>query len=227
MPRALALVALLGVVAATSADLDIFFTPASAGYGLTDPSFDFKPTEGTQRDLDFYALKGGHTPPVPSDVPTAFPGETVYLWLHFDGDVGNEIESLDLNVTGSATVDDNAYYVVDDQKIWFDKRWDGAYTLPSVPEFKKNPQVLVSVTAWGIQNKPGPDLLWNFDEHTALLGAFRFSSVGTAIAEPGSLGLWYRFVPRKVPFSTTGINIIPEPASLMLLGLAGLVIRRR
>ena len=225
MKKALALVAMLGLVAVASADLEIFFTPASAGYGLSDAAYDFKPTEGTQKDLDFYALKGGNTPATPGSAPNVDVGETAYLWVHFIDDGGAKIQGLDLDVKG-ATIGENAYYLLDDQKTWYDKRWDGAYTA-GAPEFKKNPQVLVGVTAWGIQNKPGMDSLFNVTEHTGLLGAFKFTTAGqTALAELGPLGVSYKGLPApKVAF--TGINVVPEPASLLLLGLAGLLIRRR
>lgn len=216
MKKALVVVALLGVVAVASADLDIYFTPASAGYGLTDPGSAFKPVGGT------YALRGGTTPPVPTTPPLGMVNETCYLWVHFDGDEGAKIQALHLYV-GGAPVGENAYYLLDDP-AWFDKRWDGGCS-PGCPEYKMNPQVLVGVTAYGIQNKAGTDPLWHYPEHTALLGAFRFSGVGTAIPELGSLGVSYKggTVP-NVRF--TGI-IIPEPAGLLLLGLAGLLMRRR
>jgi hypothetical protein len=229
MPRALALVALLGVVAPTSADLDIFFTPASAGYGLTDPTFDFKPTEGTQRDFDFYGLRGGNAPPVPTTTPLGMIDETCYLWVHFDGLFGWKIVGIHLNVTGAA-IGDNAYYIMDDQKTWFDKRWDNAYTA-GAPEFKMNPQVLIAVTAYGIQNKGASEPLWDPVKRTALLGAFKFpkSEVGkTAIAELGSLGIaCYPSGPPPPRVRFTGIQIIPEPACLLLFGLVTVLIRRR
>ena len=49
MKKALCLVAMLALVATASADVRVFATPASAGYGLDNAANAFQPTFSTDR----------------------------------------------------------------------------------------------------------------------------------------------------------------------------------
>jgi hypothetical protein len=137
-----------------------------------------------------------------------------------------------------------AWYRVDNQVGDGTLRWQGAATAPDFPEFTDPTEIaLTAVTSYGIQNKTAanPYQLWsgNAGGRVALLGAIKPSKAGDfTINVPAETGtglplLAYNAVIGGAATSYAVLpvfgsyHVIPEPASMLLLGLAGLLIRRR
>ncbi|MBP7747396.1 MAG: PEP-CTERM sorting domain-containing protein [Phycisphaerae bacterium] len=249
MRTALIIAGSLSLATFALADVRIFVTPAQAGHGLTDPTLAFTPTLSTVlpsgEDInayDFYYYACHSYPPV--DAPsgtTADPirlvdGDFGYVWLQFRGEPkSSKINGLQITIREVGQSEPAAdiatcWYVLNGG---FRKRWDGAATPPSYPEWHNNPQTLACTRAYGIVNS-GDDAHMLFDHQTdgpyysgvTLLGSvydlpamIKYEILITEIsyasgeAPEVSGGVFWRFV--------------PEPTSLMLLVLAGLVIRRR
>lgn len=218
------------------ATIEIFFTNASAGYGLSDPSRAFQPTAGNDLDPNAPGIQGDDGavyncffPPVsigPEHTPDLSPflGEFAYIWLRFDQQPLNQkIFSMLLS---QPQAQDVAYYIQND--LGGDsgsKRWDNPYTLPGAPEFKqKINQSLDAAANAGLRNVANTTYDWNLYDritHTYLLGAVRYD-------QPGLFSI-------DIPNDYTGINVggttyvaraigsctcyAPEPASA-LAGMA-------
>ena len=197
-----------------------------------------------------YALNGYAD--VPTEEVTIDPteGEFAYIWVKMTQVVKNKkMQGLHIGwiAEGSDLVTEAAYYIGNDLNGTGAgaKRWDGVYTMEDEPEFKANPMNLAAVTSAGLKNTdsaPYPAMLQGFYGNQVsggvppvikadsiwLIGAVSFVE-GDYMAE-GFLGsLEYAFEGGYQPDGLTihGAHIIPEPASMLLLGLAGLLIRRR
>ena len=251
MKKALCLVAVLAMAAgAYAVDGRIFLTTSSEGYGLTEPANACTPTL-SEVDLDgnnynAYDYYYGHFvvdafPPADHDGSSVMidPGDFAYIWLQFDAAMPKnlKINGMVITVTdgGGAEVAGATpvYYLQNDMQGFGVKRWDGPATAPDYPEFVgNNPQVLVAVTAQGIQKKGIDDLVNMYTGNTggniALLGALCADDLD---AIPGTYNIDItdiNYAEGEVgEWTGATFTVTPEPASLLLLGLAGLVLRRR
>jgi len=219
-----------------NASVDFFFTSSLDPYGLNDPSLAFLHSKGNGTDyMDGYKLTAAGAPPLGAmaDVVIDDPQtQWAYIWGRFVNQAGNPtINGISITVNGALPGAGNivSYKLDNLQDFEIERvRWDGDPTV-----FYFNPPAMVAVTANGIRNLPG-NLPWNLyiggDYRTFLLGAVKLP---TGVQE-----LTMSFGPTPVNFKehptipnppATALNkvIIPEPAGLLLLGLAGLVLRRR
>jgi hypothetical protein len=252
MKKALCVVALFALVASATADIRVFVTPKSAGYGLVNPANMYIPTLSTvtptgenTNGYDYYSGAGpfvlGTVPPVAAPSGTAVApildaGGEYYIWIQFQSIAKATtcgVNGLTISITGGALTD-VAYYVANEKNNGGSKRWDGTVTA-GAPEFKTNPQSLVAVTAAGVDKlnadtAGSPALLMKWQEglttaprtSIALLGAVKVP-VGQYQIQITNIG----FKDNQTPIGAAGVFGTPEPASMLLLGLAGLLIRRR
>jgi hypothetical protein len=235
--------------------VQIFFTNANPF--VTGPANVFAPSAGNTTDslgvdVDGNATTGdgygGNTNAFPAAFAantTVAPGETAYIWARFTQDTqvpyGYKCQGMDLVISGAPT--DIAYYVFDntliDNGTAAVKRWDGDPG-PGYANFKSKPeQVLVAVQTYGIPFGTS-NLAQGYKRSgttgayvgTALLGAVKFDAAGVYSYSLGTKGISMALTTGE-PIITTQLagagtlTVTPEPASLVLLGLAGLLIRRR
>jgi hypothetical protein len=175
------------------------------------------------------------------DDPVVIPPDPVgqfgYIWLQFQSEVGGAtINGLQVTIRECGSTEPSAkvytcYYVCNNRNNANinDKRWDGTATPPLYPEWLgNNPQTMVAITAYGIQNK-NQDLAWNLWKGTtyriALLGAVSAPFDGTKYTIDIT-NISY-LEPPNPSVAGGAFQFFPEPASLLLMGLAGLLIRRR
>ncbi|MEW6251830.1 MAG: hypothetical protein AB1716_14385 [Planctomycetota bacterium] len=235
MLRCATFVAGLLLAAVASADVQIFFTAASAGapWAGAGPANVWAPTAG--RGLDYTA--DGNVPDY-GNFPDAFSANTVisahdfaYVWVQFTAEhgvpvQGAKLQVLHLKLSGGPEPLDVVYYLQNDGP-GRNLRWDGQATPPNFPEFKRNPQLLLAVTATGILNvnRDVPPNLYHGAARTALLGAVK-AAPGVYQYELGSQGMGILpggpFVPMQF-----GILTVPEPAALGIFALAGVLLRYR
>lgn len=183
-------------------------------------------------------------------------GEFVYIWVQFYSTgtapaptalpTNGTLFSATLSTQGSPA--DVAWYRVDNANYDGKLRWQGAATAPDYPEFSNTSmQNLSAVTAYGILNNgtANASQLWSGGANNgttgriALLGAIKPSladaGLDLGITIPTESGTGAPLVAYRSPtagsYPVTTISgmyhVIPEPASMLLLGLAGLLIRRR
>jgi hypothetical protein len=253
------------VSAATAADGRIFITAATEPYGLTHsenaciPTFSAVDINNVDTNAyDYYYGTGpfvvGAYPPaghpgytcqnplrIDCTVPTA--PKYAYIWLQFDSSVpkGTKINGLEITSyycdTNQPTPDGcGVYYLCNDMGAGGSKRWNGTATPPNYPELTcRQPQVLVAVTAFGIQklNLAKPSQMWSgmAEGSIALLGAICCEKCNNCDAVPRYLKVtnvsYENWTGGSGIFDyQTGYVCIPEPAGLLLLGLAGLLRRR-
>ncbi len=253
MKKALCIALSLAFAAVATADVEFFFTSSSAGYGLTqgptaivaDP---FIPSSFTGFDTYYgYTIAQGGDPNVlaGTDVPAALiagnpdfiadavidpgAGEFVYLWVHFDETEADNTKINGINGLFMAGASATSYYYCNTAGF----RWDGALDAAALSQ---NPQSLVAVTSAGILNttaNSAQNMYYGGGKNsagagfrTALLGAVAYDTVGSyagtltevSTSTAGTAQTW-KFL--------NGVQVVPEPASLLLIGLAGLVLRRR
>jgi hypothetical protein len=219
MRRMLVIGAILAITLTASASVQIFFTDST--YGLSWPEYAFEPVWPQPPNWPTVT----QFPPAMAPATVA-PGDTVYVWVKFLNEPNNrKINGLDINMTPA---DAAAWYILDDQ-VNETKRWDGAYAT-GAPEFRTPHKVLVAATADGIRNytEDNPRKLYKGGTYrTALLGALRYDTPGVYTGQLGAAGISYAggYSAPTVEFGT--VTVTPEPASGLLLLLAGIFPRRR
>lgn len=243
MKKAICFMAICAFAATASASVDFFFTKSTDMYGLAgaDP---FKATAGNQTDfLDGYALNANGAPNVNGltdimiNLDDPDPG-FAYVWGRFTTDEPNgaKINGIAIEVTNALAGEGNIAWYKGDNLMDFNlpaqfKRWDGDNNV-----FYFNPAGLVAVTALGVQKIPGNNAttqanMYQYDVAKGggifLLGAVKAQKVGDMMLEFGSIPVNYAVPPNPSVSALNKVIVVPEPASMLLLGLAGLMIRRR
>jgi len=166
-----------------------------------------------------------------------------YLWLQFDANFAKntKVNGMQVEIKNAAdgTLAEGfapvVYYLQNDAGGFGTKRWDGPATAPDYPEFTgNNPQVLVAVQAYGFKKTVAavPDQMYNgaAGGFIALVGSIcldEMDPTGDYYIEITDLSYDVGDPDPANWVSDTYFTVVPEPASLLLLGLAGLVLRRR
>jgi len=162
-------------------------------------------------------------------------GAFAYVWLQYQSEPnGAKINGLTVRIQANGTTTPasgltyNWYLCNNMNNQFFAKRWDGTATPPLYPEWTNNPQTGVAIIAYGLQNKVAA-LPWNLWEggtgRIALLGAVS-GPAGDTKYDIVITNISYGTPPN--PTTAGGVfQFTPEPASLLLMGLAGLLLRRR
>lgn len=242
MKKALCLAMILGIAATATAGIRLYVVEEDGTHGIAPPNvhnkdpFNFAPL-GIAPEVDM------STPATIGDCGDQIE-KTYFVYGVMDEEMGanDKIIGLNLNIVadGCMQIVDSTYYT---SKVFggFGQRWDGegGYTLEDGR--------VAAVTGQGIQygGLGGGDPLYNVATHEFLLGAF---TVACGDGEPGCLELGLgglggaynvgggstAVLPVYVGGTLVGADestpilcCVPEPASLLLIGLAGLVIRRR
>lgn len=256
MRKIVTVLALLALVATASATVRVFVTKSCDPYGLENDANAFVPTVSTvyangvnENTYDYYDAAGGPGPLRPGGYPPADSpsgtcldpvviepeGQFGYIWLQFQSEpAGAKINGLQITIyeCGSTEPSSNVYtcyYVCNNVNTTGNKRWDGTATPPNYPEWLgNNPQTMVAITAYGIKNlvPANAEQLWSGGAaRIALLGAVSAPFDGT-IYEILITNISYASPPNPA-VAGGAFQFFPEPASLLLMGLAGLLIRRR
>ncbi len=240
---------ILSTAACAQATVRVFVTDSGDGYGLENPANHMVPTESTVYAnglnvngydyADYYGsppgpLRPGSFPPADSlpgivAAPIVIdPGNWAYIWLQFQNEPkGARINGLQVAISyiegGSAPVATTYYLCNNTDNLISDKRWDGTATPPAYPEWHNNPQTMVAITAYGLQNTGAtlPWNLWNGTSRIALLGAVEAPADGTIYKIELDAGPLFPAVGGGV------FQFLPEPASLILICFAVLLVRRR
>lgn len=256
MKRALCLVVMLAMVASASATVRVFVTSSADGYGLENNANAFTPTVSTvysngvnENTYDYYDAGGGAGPLRPGTYPPsgspsgdvgnpvlvdASAGAFAYVWLQFQSEpAGAKINGLTVRIQEDGTTTPASgltynWYLCNNVNTTGNKRWDGTATPPTYPEWHNNPQTMVAITAYGIKNlvPAMAEQLWSGGTaRIAMLGAIAGDASDTKY-DIVITNISYASPPN--PEVAGGVfQFTPEPASLLLMGLAGLLLRRR
>ncbi len=169
------------------------------------------------------------------------PGDFAYMWLQFQSEPNSaKINGLGITIhVAGVPYDPNdpnsqpalapTYYLCNNMNNEVAmKRWDGTATPPGYPEWHKNPERMIAVNTYGLQNRYA-DLGWNLWKggtvRIALLGAvendlsgktyeIQIPLIGYASGSPNGLASGF-------------FTFVPEPAAVLLMTAASLFMRGR
>jgi len=234
MKKALVLVAVLALVGAASAEIQLYWS--TTGLGNSALKFSTALT-------NFLPIVAPTPLPASIDDPTT-PTLSIdlYLWGRFietpEMPAYSTIYGLDLKNTG-APMGSNAAYRQNKSGSGAYKRWDGSAGIPL-------DGVMAAVTARGVEFVYLPDtnndlsIKYASDYGDFLIGAAHYDLAWGQHARfeldgaVDGLGIAMRYFGGSEPVDIVDPPVLPadfvytpEPASLLLLGLAGLLIRRR
>jgi hypothetical protein len=233
------------------ADVRVFVTPASQGYGLTVPANAHRPTFSTvdadgnnSNAYDYYysqhpELPGGAAghyfsvaeyPPI--DAPSGTPeaplvidqGDFAYIWFQFRNEPKSSRQNgIVLCITGGGGGFIPTYYLQNDTggDPAF-KRWDGTATPPDYPEWHANPQTMVSITAYGLVN--GSDDPQRMHDHQAGTNPRTGVTLLGAIllTQPGDYSIEITAIGQPAIVAPPSyFTYVPEPAACWMV--AGLI----
>jgi len=167
------------------------------------------------------------------------PPDFGYIWFQFQAETKarkvNGLKVLINDISGPTAVETTYYLQNDVGGVAGFKRWDGTATPTAYPEFvNQNPQTLVGVDAAGIVNAAS-DVPWNMYKKQAGTGTNPYTGVTLIGAVKGQAGHTYEITLLECNYSSGALperfggvfKFPPEPASLVLMALAGLMLRRR
>lgn len=238
MTKAAVLAVTCALAVCANASVDFFFTNSLDPWGLNDPSLAFLHSKGNHTDyLDGYKLSPAGAPPIPPgdvtlDCSPGAPPQWAYVSARFNNEPYlAQVDGISIRINGAlAGVGNICWYVLnnlDDENIE-KKRWDGDAEI-----FYFHPAGLVAITAYGIVNRNGSQP-WNLyvgdPDRTFLLGAVKCGVCpGEMSFDIENMEVCYREPPYCA--TLTALNKvycdIPEPASVLLLAIASLMLRRR
>jgi len=245
MKKALCVVAMLALATAANATIDFFFTSSADPYGLMDPNLAFKHSFNDGYDLNhgYELAKVGGVYAVPNyaeplaDVQiNPASGQWAYIWARFNNEpapsVVGALNGVQITLVGApGGIGNIAYYQLDNRQISppQNKKWDGD---PEV--FYNNPTALIAIMASGQRNVAAdqPYNLYIGGTHRLfLIGAVKAPQVvgqeiSITIGATNYSGGSNPNPPPPVGRALNKVVAIPEPASLLLLGLATLLRRR-
>ncbi len=247
MKKTLLVLTLLVGVSAASADIQLFFSVGSntagvPGVDIIGPSLRYATTLTNFLQTGAGGTASGYNHQAPTPAPAQLlPGSyDLYLWGKFVNQQPlDQIYGLQLRITGNAPYDNSRSVIYRHNRTGTGayRRWDGA--LPVLV----HDGVMAAVIARGILNSTPADPLVNdlvvrphvADGTVFLLGVVRVENAELnqtlSVELNPRLGIAIRnadgvTIPDP-PVLPATVTFIPEPASLLLLALAGLAIRRR
>jgi hypothetical protein len=257
MKTALGIAVILAIAATASANVRVFVTASSAGYGLNETQNAFRPTfdEGLfNYGHDFYNsfLGPGSTgnpatchgfsvsnfPPeaAPSGTVASpveiLPGDWAYIWFQFQNEPKSaQVNGIVVNITGPAGFSTTYYYQDDSFSDLHKRRWDGSATPPDYPGWHNNPQTMVAIAANGLVNgSDDPQMMFDNQSGTSSrTGVALMGAIDNIGAGTYSIDITnINYDTPPNPTVSGGVfHMVPEPASALLLGLVSLLIRRR
>ncbi len=181
MKRATVLLLMLACIVSASATVRVFVTSSDEPYGLDNRAISCLPTWSypAGHDCDYFQVTTYPPADHPAEASLVCPGVCDepyiggYIWLQFQNEPkGVKINGLQVTITPPGACLYPTYYLVNDMASSGYKRWDGTATPPDYPEWHNNPQTMVAIGTYGLQNSSsGTPCLYNVWTHTALLGA--------------------------------------------------------